>query len=196
MMGYYLPYSLYDYRLSSPAAWTPSTVKLNQMLRTLWEQHVFWTRLTVNSIVGRLPDEKETTARLLRNPDDFAAVLQPLYGPAVAAKFAELLREHLTIAATLVKALQAGDSAAAAAAQEQWYKNADTIAEFLSQINPYWSKEEWRRMLHEHLRLLTIEVKTRLEGNYKENVAISDQIEQQALQMADMMTSGIVKQFF
>ncbi|WP_274366248.1 hypothetical protein [Paenibacillus thermotolerans] len=32
----------------------------------------YWTRLTVNSIVGRLPDEAETTARLLRN------VLSPL----------------------------------------------------------------------------------------------------------------------
>lgn len=77
------PYSpaYYDFppvRFAATAmVWTPSMVELNQKLRSLWEQHVYWTRLTVNSIVGRLPDEKETTARLLRNAGDFAAALEP-----------------------------------------------------------------------------------------------------------------------
>lgn len=195
MNGFYPNYNYYDIRQVRPMAWTPSKVELNQKLRALWEQHVYWTRLTVNSIVDRLPDEKETTARLLRNPTDFAAVLAPLYGPVIAAKFAELLRGHLTIAAELVKALQSGNAAAAADAEKRWYHNADEIAEFLSRINPYWSKEEWRKMLHEHLRLLTSEVATRLAGDYEKNVAISDVIETQALGMADVMTTGIVRQF-
>nr|WP_275444811.1 acetylglutamate kinase [Paenibacillus sp. ACRRX] len=168
---------------------------MNQQLRALWEQHVYWTRLAVNSIVGRQPDEKETIARLLRNPDDFAAALKPLYGPAAANKFAELFREHLTIAAELVKALQADNTSAAADAKQRWYANADDIAEFLGTINPYWSKEEWRKMLYEHLDLLSSEVSSRLAGKYAENIAIGDQIQLQALEMADMMTSGIVQQF-
>lgn len=44
-------------------------------------------------------------------------------------------------------------------------------------------------------RLLSLGVSARLEGRYKENVALNDQIESQALEMADMMTSGIVRQF-
>ncbi|WP_237690623.1 hypothetical protein [Paenibacillus caui] len=50
-------------------------------------------------------------------------------------------------------------------------------------------------MLFEHLRLLSKEVTTRLAGNYAENIALSDQIESQALGMADVMTSGIIRQF-
>jgi hypothetical protein len=198
MYGYspsYYYYHPYTPRMVPPAVWSPSKVELNRNLRSLWEQHVYWTRLTVNSIIARHPDEKATTARLLRNATDFEAALEPLYGPIIAAKFAELLRAHLTIAAELVKALQANNSAAAADAQKRWFANADDIAEFLSQINPYWSKEEWRKMLYEHLRLLSNEVSTRLAGNYDENIALSDQIEPQALGMADMMTSGIVQQF-
>ncbi|MDK8183926.1 acetylglutamate kinase [Paenibacillus sp. UMB4589-SE434] len=194
-MYYYYPrYYHYDFR-QVPLAWTPTSVALNQQLRALWEQHVYWTRLAVNSIVGRQPDEKETIARLLRNPDDFAAALKPLYGPAAANKFAELFGEHLTIAAELVKALQAGNTSAAADAKQRWYANADDIAEFLGTINPYWSKEEWRKMLYEHLELLSSEVSSRLAGKYAENIAIGDQIQLQALEMADMMTSGIVQQF-
>lgn len=175
--------------------WTPSSVELNRTLKTLWEQHVFWTRLTVNSIVDGLADVKPTTERLLRNADDFAAVLAPLYGNAIANEFARLLRGHLTIAAELVTALKNGNSQAAADAQKRWYANADEIAVFLGRINPYWSTEEWRHMLHEHLRLLSEEVTSRIAKDYARNVALSDSIEQQALGMADVMTSGIVRQF-
>jgi len=170
-------------------------VDLNRRLRSLWEQHIQWTRLTVNSIVGKLPDEQATTARLLRNADDFAAALKPYYGSAVADQFGNLLREHLVIAAQLVKALQAGDSQAAGEINARWYANADAIAEFLSRINPYWSSQVWQDMMHEHLKLLTGEVATRLAGNYIENVATSDAIEAQVLEMADMMSYGIFQQF-
>jgi hypothetical protein len=195
MYGYSPTYYYYAYRPVYSNAWTPSMVGLNQNLRALWEQHVYWTRLTVNSIVDRLPDEKETTARLLRNPTDFAAALEPLYGSDIANKFAKFLRDHLTIATELVKALQAGNSTAAANAQKRWYANADAIADFLSRINPYWSKKDWKNMLFEHLRLLTNEVSSRLAGNYMENVGSNDRIESQALEMADVMTNGIIQQF-
>lgn len=187
----YKPFSGYSY----PAVWSISKVDLNQQLRALWEQHVYWTRLTVNSIIDRLPDEEPTTARLLRNPTDFASVLKPYYGTGISDMFAELLRGHLTIAAELVKNLRDGNSAAAADAQKRWYRNADEIAEFLDKINPYWSTEQWRSMFYEHLNLLTREVSTRLSKNYRENVALNNLIEPQALEMADTMTNGIVRQF-
>ncbi|MBD7967198.1 acetylglutamate kinase [Paenibacillus sp. Sa2BVA9] len=175
--------------------WTSSSVELNRKLRALWEQHVYWTRLTVNSIVDGLPDVNATTERLLRNPDDFAEVLASVYGIAIANEFARLLREHLTIAAELVGDLKSGNSEAAADAQRRWYANADSIADFLGRINPYWSQMEWQHMMYEHLGLLSDEVSTRIAKDYVKNVALNDQIETQALGMADMMTSGIVQQF-
>ncbi|WP_205683859.1 acetylglutamate kinase [Brevibacillus migulae] len=174
----------------SYTAWTPSQVQLNQKLRALWEQHIYWTRLVVNSIIGETPDQGETIKRLL-----FAAVLEPFYGTAIASKFAELLRGHLTIAAELVQALHKGNFAAAADAQRRWFANADDIAIFLGRINPYWSTEEWRRMMHEHLTLLSSEVASRIAGNYAENIALNDRIEPQVLGMADVMTVGIIHQF-
>lgn len=195
MYRYYPAHPHQMVKPSHPACWTASSIELNRKLRALWVQHVYWTRLTVNSIVDRLADEQATTARLLRNPTDFAAVLEPVYGRAIAARFAELLREHLVIAAELVKALQAGNSSAAADAQKRWYMNAEDIADFLSRINPFWSKVEWKRMLDEHLRLLTGEVAARLAKNYEQNVALNDLIEPQAAEMADVMTNGIIQQF-
>jgi hypothetical protein len=42
------------------------------------------------------------------------------------------MRDHLVLAATLVKAAKAGNSQAAAEAEKKWYTNADEIAVFSS----------------------------------------------------------------
>lgn len=170
-------------------------VQLNRIFRTLWEQHVAWTRMTIISIIEGLADEKYVTERLLRNAPEMAAVFKKYYGERVASRINELFTNHLVIAAELVKAVKAGNQQAAADAEKRWYANADEIAEFLSSINPYWSKEEWKKMLHEHLRLITDEVKYQLSKQYKLSIEAYDKNEQQALEMADMMTHGIVKQF-
>ncbi|WP_220038275.1 hypothetical protein, partial [Pseudomonas syringae] len=51
-------------------------LELNQIFRTLWEQHVAWTRMLIISIAEGLSDEVLVTERLLRNPVDMAAVFR------------------------------------------------------------------------------------------------------------------------
>lgn len=50
-------------------------------------------------------------------------------------------------------------------------------------------------MLDEHLKMTESEAVTRIQKQYQKNVAIYDEIESQALAMADFMTSGILRQF-
>lgn len=178
-----------------PPGISKSEADLNKHLRLLWEQHVFWTRLFIISAAFGLPDEQPVTNRLLRNPEDFKAALKPLYGEQTASRFAELLRNHLVIASELVKAAKAGDTGAAEKAEKDWYANADEIAKFLGSINPFWSASEWREMLHEHLALTKTEAVNILSGKYEDSITVFDKIERQALEMADVMTDGITKQF-
>jgi hypothetical protein len=172
-----------------------SQADLSDYIRGLWEQHVTWTRLTILSLVFDLPDAEFVTNRLLRNPKDFEALLKLLYGDKEASTFADLLTNHLVIAAELVKAAKAGDNNAAADAEKRWYANADQIADFLAGINPYWSGEDWKTMLYKHLEMTKEEAVNLLTGKYLESINGFDQIEEQALVMADMMTNGIVNQY-
>ncbi|MCO7176773.1 acetylglutamate kinase [Sporolactobacillus kofuensis] len=169
--------------------------ELRNHLRMLWEQHVFWTRLVISGIVFDLPDLKSTTNRLLRNPKDFEQALAPLYGPAIASRFASLFTEHLVVAAQLVQAAKAGNNTAAAEAEKKWYANADQIAAFLGSINPYWSAKDWQTMLYNHLEMTKTEAVNFLTKKYEDSVTVLDQIEQQVLQMADVMAYGIARQF-
>lgn len=169
--------------------------QLNNLMRMLWEQHAGWTRMTIISIAEGLPDEAQTTMRLLRNPGDIAAVFRPLYGSQVADRLNSLITDHLVIAADLVKAAKAGDSAAAAVIERRWYANADEIAAFLSCINPYWSREGMTRMWHEHLSLVKAQAVARLKKDYRCDIALYDEGERLLLDMADDFTCGIVSQF-
>ena len=186
-------------RPTFPQPFCEGISKAQQMLgnhiRMLWTQHVYWTRLAILSATFDLPDAQLVTARLLRNPKDFEAALRPFYGESIAAKFAELLTKHLEIADELITAAKAGDNEKSADAEQRWYKNADQIADFLGSINPYWSAQEWREMLYDHLTMIKEEAVDILSQNYADSIDIFENIERQALMMADEMTQGIVKQF-
>ncbi len=168
---------------------------LNNSIRMLWEQHVIWTRLAIISIVRNLPDVNPVINRLLRNPIDFQTALEPFYGRRIAGMFAALLRDHLVIAAELVTAARNKDTERAADAERRWFENADDIAAFLGRINPHWSEQEWRAMLYKHLELTKAEAVSQITDDFAAGISLFDDIEQQALEMADVMIEGIVEQF-
>ena len=158
-------------------------------------EHVLWTRFFILSTAFSLPDLQTVTDRLLCNPVDFAEALRPLYGEAKASQFKRLLTEHLTIAAALVNAAKAGNSAEVENQRRLWYRNAEAIARFLASINGFWSEREWRKLLFDHLRMTEDEAVFILTGRYGESVEVYDAIQEQALHMADVMTCGIIRQF-
>lgn len=168
---------------------------LSKLMRGLFEEHVAWTRMTILSIAFGLPDEQVVTARLLRNADDMGTAFSAFYGEEIGNQMAALIRDHLAIAAQLVKAAKAGDSAGAADAEARWYANADAIVAFLNAINPYWTREAMTQMWYEHLSLTKAEAVAILNGDYAAGIARYDEIEKQIRSMADALTEGIVRQF-
>lgn len=170
-------------------------MNLINTFRSLWEQHVEWTRMVIISMAENLPDVNLVTNRLLRNPQDMANVIAQYYGPQNASTFQRLLTEHLSIAADLVNAAKANDTMRAQEAERKWYQNADQIVDFLSSINPYWSKQELHNMFYEHLALTKSEAVERLHKNYANDIALYDRIEALALRMADTFSQGIIRQF-
>lgn len=172
-----------------------AAIHLRDCFRLLWEQHVYWTRMTIISIAADSPDLEPTTNRLLRNATDFEMLFRHFYGDRIAANFGRLIKDHLVIAAKLVNAAKAGDSKGAADAEKIWYANAEEIVCFLNHINPYWSVKCMRAMWFEHLAMTKAEAVARLNKDYPKDIAIFNKIEKQALLMADDFSNGIIRQF-
>jgi hypothetical protein len=182
--------------VGTPAPVTQKELAFRNEMRRLWEDHITWTRLSIISLTTDAPDTEATVARLLKNQADIGAAIEPFYGDAAGQELTRLLRDHILIAADLIAAARAGDDAALGEAQSRWIANADEIAGFLASANPRsWSVDQMKAMLHEHLRLTTNEAVARLQGDWAGDVAAYDAIHVHALEMADMLSLGIVKQF-
>lgn len=165
-------------------------------MRKLWEDHITWTRLYIVSAVADLPDKDPTALRLLQNQDDIGDAIKPFYGEEAGEQLSSLLREHILIAAEILEAAKSGDTAAFEDAHERWYDNADEIAAFLNAANPkYWPLGEMQTMMREHLDLTLVEASARLSGDWEADIAAYDEIHRQILGMADMLSTGIIRQF-
>jgi hypothetical protein len=180
----------------SSSAQTAKAVALRTDMRKLWEDHITWTRLAIISLESGTPDTNATVARLLRNQVDIGNAIKPYYGKAAGNELTKQLRAHILIAADVIAAAKAGDSAKLADAQARWVKNADQIATVLHSVNPrYWKLGAMRAEMHRHLDLTTQEAVARLQGNWTADVAAYDKVHQHILHMSDMLSQGITKQF-
>jgi hypothetical protein len=173
-----------------------TAVAFRNDIRVLWEDHIVWTRLAIISLADDLPDKDASVGRLLQNQTDIGDAVKPFYGDAAGDQLTALLRDHITIAAEIITAAKAGDTAAVDEASARWYANADDIAAFLNAANPaQWPLDHMRQMMREHLDLTLAEAVARLSGDYAADVAAYDAIHGQILEMADMLSLGIINQF-
>jgi len=178
------------------AALTAKAVALRMDMRKLWEDHITWTRLAIISLESGTPDTNATVARLLRNQADIGNAIKPYYGKAAGNELTSELRAHILIAADLIAAAKAGDSAKLADVQARWVENADQIAAVLHSVNPrFWQLGAMKAEMHRHLDLTTQEAVARLQGNWTADVVAYDKVHRHILHMADMLSEGIVKQF-
>ncbi|OCT16238.1 glycosyltransferase [Paenibacillus pectinilyticus] len=177
------------------ACWSPSKVKLQNDLRKLWMDHVLWTRSYIVSALAGLEDQKDVLARLLQNQQDIGNAIKPFYGEAAGNKLADLLREHILLAGSVIDAAKSGNQADLAKYNKEWHRNADDISKFLSGANPNWSMKSQQDMLYTHLQLVTDQVVARLKKDWKADILAYDKNEDHMIMYADMLADGIIKQF-
>ena len=180
---------------SAASAMNSPEAKLRADMRKLWEDHVTYTGLFAIAAIDGGMDANAIAERLLRNQDDIGNAIKPYYGDAAGNKLGSLLRDHILIAADLVKAAKAGDSGAQEAANKKWFQNADDIAAFLSSANPNWPQKTLQDMLHTHLQGVTDQVVALLKHDTGALATAYDKNAEHMMMVADAVTSGIVKQF-
>jgi hypothetical protein len=177
----------------------PTTAAFRAEMRKLWEDHITWTRLYIVSAATLdtdLPDIGVTADRLFQNQADIGAAVGSFYGADAGNALTALLNEHIALAAEAIAKAKADDQAGLADALDRWYANADEIAQFLADANPRsWPFEMMQAHMRDHLDLTLEEAVARLTGDYAGDVAAYDKVHAQILQMADMLSDGIIAAF-
>jgi hypothetical protein len=179
---------------AAPTAPTMSASDLRNGMRKLWTEHTIYTHSYIVSALAGLPDLPAVTQRLLRNQDDIGGAIKPIYGDEAGKKLAALLRDHILIAADIVKAAKANDTKAVEADQKKWRKNGDDIAAFLAGANPQWKQVALTDMLQKHLDFVTQQVVARIKMDWTADIKASDAGYEHMMMFADMLSDGIIKQ--
>jgi hypothetical protein len=95
-----------------------------------------------------------------------------------------------------VASAKAGDAEAVQTTSGAWYANGDAIAAALHALNPdNWELGHLQAMMRAHLDRTLEEAVARLQGRYADDIAAYEAVHADILEMADMLSDGIVRQF-
>jgi len=164
-------------------------------MNKLWEDHVTWTRNVILCLVDDVPGLDQALKRLMQNQTDIGNAIKPYYGDEAGNKLTGFLKEHIAIAADVIKSAKAGNKIALDLANKKWYANADEISTLLSKVNPNWTLLDMQTMMKDHLKLTTDEAMQRIKKDYNADITAYDNAHEQVLRMSAMLADGIIKQF-
>jgi hypothetical protein len=178
------------------AAVTTKALAFHDAMRALWQSHGTWTERAIVDFAGGLPDTQLAVERLLRNQTQIGNAVKPFYGRKAGNRLAALLKKHIGDAVALLQAAKSGDADATARAKAAFFANGRQIARFLHSANPrHWSLRAMKRMMRIHLDQVVALAVDQLQGRYAAAVRLYDVYIDHILDMADMLSDGIMRQF-
>lgn len=171
-------------------------MELNNDMRKAWQQHAYWARMFMTSLLGDLGDQEAAEKRLMRTPEAIAGVFGRFYDKAFVAQLRQLLEEHTKIGGEIMRAMKEGGAQATDQLERRWYQNADQIAKLLGGINTDYSYDKLQEALARHMEMMKRQLVMTLDQAYDEAVELFDESETQILELADYLTDGLLKQFY
>jgi hypothetical protein len=175
---------------------TTNAIRYHDRMRALWEEHGSWTRMVIVSFVGNLPNLPAAEQVLLDNQVKIGDAVKPYYGRAAGNELTKLLKDHILGAVGVLVAAKSGDPAKLNQAETAWSANGRQIADFLHSANPrFLSRAAAREMMKVHLDQVIEQAVQELQGNYTASARAYGPYIRHILDMADMISGGIIRQF-
>jgi hypothetical protein len=182
--------------LSAASASSRKAVAFHDAMRALWEAHGAWTHMVIVSFVSGNPDLQAEEQVLLQNQVDIGNAVKPYYGAAAGNKLTALLKAHILGAVDVLVAAKSGDKSKLATAVAAWSANGRQIADFLHAADPkFLSRSAARQMMAVHLKQVIGQAVDELTGKYGAGASAFGPYIQHILDMADMISGGIIRQF-
>lgn len=171
---------------------------INQRLRKLWSDHVYWTR---EAIIGNFNFNSEINInniieRLYNNQTDLGNLFSEFYGTKIGNAVKNLFDEHINIIAKLISTIKnpindeselIEKSKKIEEIAEMAINNSTDIAINLNKINKkFGTKHYLSKQLKKHVELVFDQIKN------PNDLSIFDRSFDHILKMADQMTNGFI----
>ncbi len=162
-------------------------------LKNIWADLRIWTRIYMLSTVSEFENREAVRNKLYQIPLAFKDKIQTFYGQEFAERFVQLLSKHVILIDQIITAIKQGDQEAADSSIIDIYKNADAIAEALSQINPYWNYSKWKNMLYQYVSYIIDQMIALMSGDYEKDIDIYDRLTVVSREMGRYMAEGVLQ---
>ena len=121
------------------------------------------------------------------------SLLQLIFGQQSAETFVNLLSTHIVQMEATMMGQKNGNNQAVNDSVKLLYQNADEIATFLSQINPFWFQTQWQNLLYTYISMTFEQTTALLSGDYVRDIQVFDRIQFQTSLIGDYMANGIIQ---
>ena len=166
-------------------------VDLRQRMRMAWLNHITLVKFYLISFFENLSGQNAWKDAVYKNAEEILAIFAQYYPASAMQRFRKLFMEHLRLTDEVAAGLKA-DPAFSGAAMENWYINAEEIASFLSRQTPAYNETELRKMFYDHLDMERQQMEAYLDGDYETDFEIYLRSQQNMIELADFLTSGLL----
>ena len=166
-------------------------VDLRQRMRMAWLNHITFVKFYLISFFENLSGQNAWKDAVYKNAEEILAIFAQYYPASAMQRFRKLFMEHLRLTDEVAAGLKA-DPAFSGAAMENWYINAEEIASFLSRQTPAYNETELRKMFYDHLDMERQQMEAYLDGDYVTDIEIYLRSQQNMIELADFLTSGLL----
>ena len=166
-------------------------VDLRQRMRMAWLNHITLVKFYLISFFENLSGQNAWKDAVYKNAEEILAIFAQYYPASAMQRFRKLFMEHLRLTDEVAAGLKA-DPAFSGAAMENWYINAEEIASFLSRQTPAYNETELRKMFYDHLDMERQQMEAYLDGDYETDIEIYLRSQQNMIELADFLASGLL----
>jgi hypothetical protein len=175
---------------------TEKEQELSNYMRKLWGDNATWMRNYIVSYLNGAKDIRESASRLLKNQEQIGRAMGMWYGKDTGKKVASMLQKNMVAFGDMLSAMLNKKKNEAIVAEKRWNDNTDSLASYLSSINPRFDKVELSQNLKKYNELMTTQAINRFRGKHASEINSFDKAYNHAtFDVADTLTKGIVYQF-
>lgn len=151
-----------------------------------------WSRALIIALKFNLPNTEDIYKRLLEEPANFQQIMAAYLGIANPNLFRNYLEQFIADFWNLAVAVLANDTQRANESFRKLYQATDNMSEFLYNLNPSTSLEQWHDLLHRYVDMLYSEIYTIFSGDYTKDIELFDSIIDQSYLISDYLSNTVL----
>jgi hypothetical protein len=155
--------------------------------RTLWNDHISYTRNAIISNIANLGDTTDIAGRLFKNQEDIGEFISPYYSSEQVSKLVTLLSQHIALAIDVINDIEGS--------LDKWRLNGTEIVDHMYSMNrAFWPVAITQPLWNRHMFYTNEQIVARKEQNWVRDILGYDVNHTTINEFADLFANGTIYQ--